>query len=304
MALNKSIKYFLAVAKHGNIKRASDELYLSQPSLTSAIKKLESELGAPLFNRLSKGVELTAYGTKFRAYAQEQQEQYFALKHQFNDMQQRQFGKIKIGTGEVWWDNIVKPAVIDYQQQNPASSFHLEFGNNLTLLNHLVQGDIDLFVGHEVLELSEHCRVSFEPLFQDYESIYVGAQHPLVQTGVTHPESRIENVHQYPLLRVTPSHPRHQSILAHGLPHDRALEERIVYDIDSVAASIDMLKITPAVMPYSHHANEWLTSQGLIQISTDRSKVGNIGIYTKMGEPKVSVTSFCSSLRQLAKSVR
>ncbi|GMQ48308.1 LysR family transcriptional regulator [Vibrio sp. 10N] len=284
MALNKSIKYFLAVAKHGNIKRASDELFISQPSLTSAIKKLEAEMGAPLFNRLSKGVELTPYGNKFRKFAQEQQEQYFALKHQFNDMQQRQFGKVKIGTGEVWWEGFVRQSVADYQALNPASSFHLEFGNNLSLLHHLVQGDIDLFIGHEVLDLSESCRVVFQPLFQDYEAIYVSKHHPLA-TGVSDPST----LQRYPLLRVTPNHPRHQSVLANGLPHDTQFDERIIYDVDSVMASMDMLHMTQAIMPYSHKASDWLEQHDIVIAYLDKEKVGNIGIYAKQGESKSSV---------------
>ncbi|MGR5175683.1 LysR family transcriptional regulator [Vibrio mediterranei] len=297
--MNKSLKYFLAVAKHGNIKRASDELYISQPSLTSAIKKLEAEMGAPLFNRLSKGVELTPYGQRFRAFAQEQQEQYFSLKHQFSDMQQRQFGKIKIGTGEVWWEGFVKQSVKDYQTLNPASSFHLEFGNNLSLLNHLTMGDIDLFIGHEVLELSEDCRVSFQPLFQDFESIYVSNKHPLSRSTPSSPDL----INNYPLLRVTPNHPRHQTVLANGLPHDDLLEERIIYDVDSVLASIDMLHMTQAVMPYSHLAETWLSGLGLSTCYTDKTKVGNIGIYTKLGETKSTVSEFVTLLKQHAQNL-
>ncbi|USD62685.1 LysR family transcriptional regulator [Vibrio sp. SCSIO 43140] len=295
MALNKSIKYFLAVAKHGNIKRASDELYISQPSLTAAIKKLESEMGAPLFNRLSKGVELTAYGLKFREFAQEQQEHYFALKHQFNDMQQRQFGKVKIGTGEVWWEGFVKRSVMDYQAMHPASSFHLEFGNNLSLLHHLIQGDIDLFIGHEVSDLSESCRVAFQPLFQDFEALYVSNRHPLA-TGISD-HSVISN---YPLLRVTPSHPRHQSVLLNGLPHDELLDERIIYDVDSVMASIDMLHMTQAVMPYSHRAQAWLKKHNIVAAYLDSEKIGNIGIYTKQGEAKRNVDELVELLKSNA----
>lgn len=298
MAINKSLKYFLAVAKHGNIKRASDELFISQPSLTSAIKKLESEMGAPLFNRLSKGVELTPYGQKFRAFAQEQQEQYFSLKHQFNDMQQRQFGKIKIGTGEVWWERFVRQSVKDYQSLNPANSFHLEFGNNLSLLSHLTRGDIDLFIGHEVLDLSDDCRVAFQPLFQDYEATYVSQQHPLAKSNAEPNE-----IDQFPLLRVTPNHPRHQSVLSNGLPHDGSLEERVVYDVDSVLASIDMLHMTQAVMPYSHRAEQWLSSLGLKACHIDRQKVGNIGIYTKLGEHKNSVNELIYLLKQNVESI-
>ncbi len=293
MAINKSLKYFLAVAKHGNIKRASDELFISQPSLTSAIKKLEVEVGAPLFTRLSKGVELTPYGIKFRSFAQEQQEQYFSLKHQFNDMQQRQFGKIKIGTGEVWWERFVKQSVKEYQSINPASSFHLEFGNNLSLLHHLIQGDIDLFIGHEVLDLSKDCRVAFQPLFQDYEATYVSQHHPLAKMKVTE-----ESLKDYPLLRVTPNHPRHQSVLTSGLPHDEMLEKRIVYDVDSVLASIDMLEMTHAVMPYSHRAEQWLSRFDLVSCYAERQKIGNIGIYTKLGESKTSVNELIRLINQ------
>jgi DNA-binding transcriptional LysR family regulator len=299
MAINKSLKYFLAVAKHGNIKRAADELYISQPSLTSAIKKLEAEMGAQLFTRLSKGVELTAYGIIFRDFSQDQQEHYFSLKHQFQDMQKRQFGKIKIGTGEVWWERFVKQAVKEYQSKSPASSFHLEFGNNLSLLNHLTNGDIDLFIGHEVLDLSPDCRVSFQPLFQDFEATYVSRHHPLATVRATP-----ETIEHYPLLRVTPNHPRHQSVLANGLPHDELLEERIVYDVDSVLASIDMLNMTHAVMPYSHRAEHWLSDLGLVCCYIDRQKVGNIGIYTKLGESKSSVNELIHLINQNVENLK
>lgn len=59
------LKYFEAVARHRNYTKASEELFISQPALSSAIKRLEQDLGAPLFIRCKSGVELSEYGNIF-----------------------------------------------------------------------------------------------------------------------------------------------------------------------------------------------------------------------------------------------
>ena len=55
---------FYEVAKCGNITKASERLYISQPAVSQAIKKLEDNLGVILFIRNKKGIELTAVGKK------------------------------------------------------------------------------------------------------------------------------------------------------------------------------------------------------------------------------------------------
>lgn len=64
------LKYVITVASKGTISEAAKELFISQPSLTLAIKELEAELGITIFNRTNKGVNLTAQGEEFLGYAQ------------------------------------------------------------------------------------------------------------------------------------------------------------------------------------------------------------------------------------------
>lgn len=59
------LQYFVCVAKYENVSRASEELHVSQPALSSAIIRLEKELGAPLFDRTGRKLSLNVFGRYF-----------------------------------------------------------------------------------------------------------------------------------------------------------------------------------------------------------------------------------------------
>ena len=63
------IRYFAAVAREGNFTRAARSCFVSQPSLSQQILKLEDEVGQPLFHRLGRRAVLTEAGERFRARA-------------------------------------------------------------------------------------------------------------------------------------------------------------------------------------------------------------------------------------------
>ena len=64
------VEAFLAITRSGGFARGSAALHLSQPATSRRIKLLEAELGAPLFDRLSRGVTLTEAGRAFLPHAQ------------------------------------------------------------------------------------------------------------------------------------------------------------------------------------------------------------------------------------------
>src|SRR5258708_34081395 len=65
------LRYFVAVADEGNFSRAAAKVRVAQPSLSQQIRKLEAEIGQPLFDRLSRSVVLTEAGRCFIEYARQ-----------------------------------------------------------------------------------------------------------------------------------------------------------------------------------------------------------------------------------------
>ena len=71
----QQLKYVITISKSGSMHPAADELFITQPNLSKAIKDLELEMGITIFNRTNKGVLLTDDGTKFLSYARQVVEQ-------------------------------------------------------------------------------------------------------------------------------------------------------------------------------------------------------------------------------------
>lgn len=78
MTLNQ-LKYVIALSKENSINEAAKKLFISQPSLTAALKSLEEEVGFDIFLRRKSGISLTVKGSEFLGYAKSVIEQYNIL---------------------------------------------------------------------------------------------------------------------------------------------------------------------------------------------------------------------------------
>ncbi len=66
------LEYFKMIAKTQNISAAAKELHVVQPSLSQLLKRLEQEVGVPLFDRVGKHIQLNTYGQVFLKYTEEE----------------------------------------------------------------------------------------------------------------------------------------------------------------------------------------------------------------------------------------
>lgn len=79
----QQLKYITTVAKVGTISEAAKELFISQPSLTNAIKELEKEMNITIFDRTNKGIAVSKEGERFLGYARQVLEQASLLEEHY-----------------------------------------------------------------------------------------------------------------------------------------------------------------------------------------------------------------------------
>ena len=75
------LKHFLALAGNGSFSKSAQQLFITQPALSRSIKSLEDELGQPLFDRVGRHTELTAFGRHVLGQARDLLEAANNLQH-------------------------------------------------------------------------------------------------------------------------------------------------------------------------------------------------------------------------------
>ncbi|MBD3107405.1 LysR family transcriptional regulator [Bacillus sp. AGMB 02131] len=83
----QQLKYVIEVSRSRSISKAAQNLFISQPSLSNAIKELENELGIVIFLRTNKGIILTTEGSEFLGYARQVVEQVSLLENRYSNTQ-------------------------------------------------------------------------------------------------------------------------------------------------------------------------------------------------------------------------
>lgn len=83
----KQLEYLIKIAELGSLNEAAKQLYLSQPSLSNAVKELEEEMSITLFQRSQKGMILTTAGVEFLAYARQILEQVALMEEKYKGTQ-------------------------------------------------------------------------------------------------------------------------------------------------------------------------------------------------------------------------
>lgn len=79
----QQIYYALTVAEYGSMNKAAEALFISQPSLTSAVREIERDAGITIFLRTAKGVVQTTEGAEFLIYARQVYQQYELLRQKY-----------------------------------------------------------------------------------------------------------------------------------------------------------------------------------------------------------------------------
>lgn len=153
------LQYFLAVAREQSIILAAKSLHLSQPTLSTQIKKMEEELGKPLLIRSGKGsrrITLTKEGMILKKRAEEILELVRKAESEITLTDDILMGDIYIGTGETDAVRIVAKAAKTMQALHPGVRYHISSGNAPFVLERLDKGLIDFGIVFGSVDMTKY----------------------------------------------------------------------------------------------------------------------------------------------------
>jgi LysR family hydrogen peroxide-inducible transcriptional activator len=115
----QQLAYFVAVARRRNFTHAAESCFVAQPALSQQIRKLEEELGLPIFERRRRGVDLTGAGTAFLSYAEQVLKLVADGKQHVADLRKIRHGIVSVmclpTVGTYWLPRVIS----NYRQQYP-----------------------------------------------------------------------------------------------------------------------------------------------------------------------------------------
>lgn len=150
------LRYFLAVAREGNITAAANFLHLTQPTLSRQIKDLEEELGQKLLIRKSHRVSLTSEGMLLRKRAEEIISMVDKTEAEFSSMENTVSGDIYIGGGETQVMREIAVIIKELREFYPDIRFHLYSGNAADVTERLDKGLLDFGVLIQPADISKY----------------------------------------------------------------------------------------------------------------------------------------------------
>ena len=197
----QQLKYVTTIANIGSISEAAKRLFVSQPSLTKAIKELEKEMGITIFDRTNKGITVSKEGERFLGYARQVLEQAALLEEQYKS---QSGGKKQFSVSTQHYSfavnafvELLKGADIDQYDVSLRETQTYEIIDDVAHMKSeiglLYYNDFNRPVLEKLIHTNE---LTFTELFTAHPHIFIGKTHPLAHKEVV----SMDELEEYPYI--------------------------------------------------------------------------------------------------------
>jgi len=179
----KDLQAFTRIAEHGNLHSAADALGLTQPALSKAVRRLETELGVRLLERMPRGVALTAFGRLLHERSRTVARQIEETRMEIADLKTGQTGQLRVGAVPTILDTKVLPVLTSLLGGEEPLRFFVSAQLSGGLLRALQAGELDLALAAIPERLPDD--LSCQPLWRQETHIVAREGHWLLRGPCT-----------------------------------------------------------------------------------------------------------------------
>ncbi len=229
----------LQVAKDRTFSLAAKHLFISQPSLSQCIKKIEGELGMQIFDRSKSPLQLTEAGRIYIEAAHKMKDLHQDLLRQVDDLSELRSGQVKIGSSRTRSVCILADAIASFHQRYPNIRITLVEGSTARLREHVQQGQVDFALLYEPLPTSAFNTV---PLMEERVFMAVPPHHQLAkkygpQQAPPYPSISFKAFQDEPFIALKPN--RRMTDIFACLCRETGCHPKVIFESDSILSAAE-----------------------------------------------------------------
>lgn len=153
------LRYFVAVARAGSIRKASDELHVASSAVSRQLQKLEDELDTPLFERLPSGLRLTRAGEIVLRHARATLHEYDIMKGDLGDLKGKKTGRVHIACLDSLAIQFLPDRVMQFHALHPAVNFRILTDNYSNIFGFVADGEADIGITFDLARPTDIRRI-------------------------------------------------------------------------------------------------------------------------------------------------
>ena len=174
------LRHLIELATNGSFSQSAIKLHLTQPALSRSIKALEDELGQPLFDRIGRKNELTAFGSHIVQRARVLVDEANELRQTSLQLQKGEIGQFRIGMGSGPGAMLMTPMLMLMATEHPRAHIDISRGSTVLLLQALRERSLDALI-LDIRSLPPSVDLKVEAVYEMTGAFMCRPGHPLAQ---------------------------------------------------------------------------------------------------------------------------
>jgi LysR family cyn operon transcriptional activator len=292
----RQLKYFLAVVETEHFTRAAESVHISQPALSKQIKKLESELGTPLFDRHGRGVDLTQAGEVLVPHARRALAEVEGARVAVDELQGGRRGSLHVGTVQTAGAYLVPEIAARLTTEYPGIDLSIDERAAPDVDVGVAESRLDLGLGFVPASREE---VETEELLAEELLLIASADHPLANREVV----SVSTLSEYALVLLKEGFCTRRLIdetfeKAFGTPGSRP---RIAVEMTSIAGILATVRATGTATILPRLTLRMPSGQGLAATKLDQPVPRRtLGLLFRAGAYRdAAMTAFAKTTRRV-----
>jgi DNA-binding transcriptional LysR family regulator len=246
--LLSQLEAFVEAARRGNVSRAAEALFVTQPALSARLKGLEASLGVELLVRTKRGVRLSEAGKAFLPFAQRALEAVSDGRQLVAELSRGSAGRLAIGAAPAVSTSVLPGMLTRFRAAHPNVQLVVRTGHSEEVLEMVLREQVEVGLVREL----RHPEIVGTPLYEDELVLVVEPAHPFAERG----RIRVAEIASEHLILFDRTSSYHE--LTSSLFREAGVVPRGVMEVDAIDAATKMVEqgLGVALLPYTAVAGE------------------------------------------------